>query len=45
MEKKAVFDAKVNANNAITIPEATRERLGIIPGMNLKITIVPKLEG
>ena len=39
MEKKATFDAKVNKNNAITIPEATRERLGIVPGKNVKITI------
>ena len=39
MEKRATFDAIVNANNAITIPEATRKRLDIWPGRNLKVTI------
>jgi len=39
MEKKATFDAIVNANKAITIPEATRTRLGIERGSNLKVTI------
>jgi hypothetical protein len=36
---EATFDAIVNANNAITIPEATRLRLRIVPGVNVKITI------
>ena len=39
MEKRASFDAKVNANNAITIPEATRERMSIEVGTNLKVYI------
>jgi bifunctional DNA-binding transcriptional regulator/antitoxin component of YhaV-PrlF toxin-antitoxin module len=36
---KAKFDSIVNANNAITIPEATRMRLRIVPGTNMKVTI------
>ena len=40
MEKKATFDAIVNANNAITIPEATRARYKIVPGTVLKVILV-----
>jgi bifunctional DNA-binding transcriptional regulator/antitoxin component of YhaV-PrlF toxin-antitoxin module len=39
MPKKAKFDAIVNANNMVTIPEATRQRLQIVPGKNVKVTI------
>ena len=39
MERKATFDAIVNANNAITIPEATRAKYKIVPGMVLKVVL------
>lgn len=39
MEKKAIFDATVNANNAITIPEATRAKHEIVPGKTLSVIL------
>jgi bifunctional DNA-binding transcriptional regulator/antitoxin component of YhaV-PrlF toxin-antitoxin module len=39
MEKTAIFDAIVNANNAITIPEATRIKYKIVQGMVLKVVL------
>jgi AbrB family looped-hinge helix DNA binding protein len=39
MAKKEKFVAFVNANNAITIPEAVREALKISPGTNLAVTV------
>ena len=39
MAKKEKFVAFVNANNAITIPEAIRDILKIVPGCTVAITI------
>ena len=39
MEKTATFDAAVNANFAVSIPAATRDRLGIAKGDNLIVRI------
>lgn len=40
MKKRIVFDAVVNANNAITIPEATRLSYEIGLGDILKVEII-----
>ena len=39
MEKTATFDATVNANFAVSIPLATRDRLGIGKGDILRVSI------
>ena len=39
MKKKATFDVIVNANNAITIPEATRKKLGIEAGVLVTVDV------
>lgn len=39
MTKKAEFDAMVNANFAVSIPAATRDRLGIAKGDILRVSI------
>ena len=39
MEKSAEFDATVNANFAVSIPAATRDRLGIAKGDILRVSI------
>lgn len=45
MAEESVFDATVNANFAVSIPAATRDKLGIAKGDILKVTIVkaPKI--
>lgn len=45
MAEESVFDAAVNANFAVSIPAATRDKLGIARGDILKVRIekVPKI--
>ncbi len=44
MAKREKFVAFVNANNAITIPEAIRDILKIVPGNTVAITIEKRLQ-
>lgn len=45
MAEESSFDATVNANFAVSIPAATRDKLGIAKGDILKVTIekAPKI--
>jgi|LAHT01.1.fsa_nt_gb AbrB family looped-hinge helix DNA binding protein len=47
MSEKSEFDAIVNANFAVSIPAATRDKLGIEKGDILKVSIekAPKVGG
>lgn len=40
MLKKIIFDAEINANNIITIPQASRLKYGLKPGDLLSIEAV-----
>jgi bifunctional DNA-binding transcriptional regulator/antitoxin component of YhaV-PrlF toxin-antitoxin module len=44
MAKREKFVAFVNANNAITIPEAVRGALNIVPGSTVAITIEKRIQ-
>ena len=47
MQEKSEFDAIVNANFAVSIPAATRDKLGVEKGDILRVMIekVPKIGG
>ena len=44
MLKKIIFDAEINANNMITIPQASRVKHDLKPGdlLSIEATIVKK---